>query len=629
MQIKKRIAIIYLVIIFCFAMLFIRLAYVKIEYNEEYYYKALDLWTRNVKSNLQRGEIYDRNNNLIVGNKITNTVYVIPKQVVDKRATSKELSKILNVDENKIFNDINKNVSIVELKKYGKNLDFATATAISKLNIKGVYLLNDSVRDYVYGNTLAQTLGIVGIDNQGITGLEYIYDELIKGSSNILNIYSDGHGNLLDDFSISYNESELGYNLYLTIDLAIQLSLERVMYNAYTKYDAEWILGLVMNPKTSEIYAIGNYPTFDLNNYQDYNQELYNRNLPIFQSYEPGSTWKFVTFSAGLEEKVFSLEEEFYDPGYYIVDGVRIRDWKAGGHGKETYLNVIENSCNPGFINIGLRLGKEKLFSYIDKYGFGKKTGIDLLGESSGIIFDLDNVGNVELATTAFGQGVSVTPIQLVNAFSAGINGGMLNKPFIVKGIGKSYNDMIETNVKNVRRVISEDTSKTLAYALESVVARGTGRSSYIDGYRVGGKTGTAQVVKDGKYSEGDYILSFIGAGPMDDPEVVCYIAIKHPKNTIQYGGVVAAPLVQEVLIDAFSILGTEKRSDGIEFNPRYYIDKKTFVVDSYVGKKISQINRYTNYEIIIEGTGDEIIAQLPGAGEKIIEGGYVILYTN
>jgi stage V sporulation protein D (sporulation-specific penicillin-binding protein) len=278
MQIKKRIAIVYLVIIFSFAMLFIRLAYVKIEYNDEYYYKALDLWTRNIKSNLQRGEIYDRNNNLIVGNKITNTVYVIPKQINDKRATSKALANIFGVDENIIFNDINKNVSIVELKKYGKNIDFSKATAISKLNIKGVYLLNDSVRDYAYGNTLAQTLGIVGIDNQGITGLEYIYDELIKGSTNTLNIYTDGHGNLLDDFSIDYKENELGYNLYLTIDLAIQLSLERVMYNAYTKYDAEWILGLVMNPKTSEIYAIANYPTFDLNNYQEYDQELYNRN---------------------------------------------------------------------------------------------------------------------------------------------------------------------------------------------------------------------------------------------------------------------------------------------------------------------------------------------------------------
>ena len=609
--------------------MFIRLAYVKIEYNEEYYYKAIDLWTRNIKTNLQRGLIYDRNNNLIVGNQVTNTVYVIPKQIKDKRLVAEKLSTILKVDENTIFNDINKNVSIVELKKYGKNISITNAIEISKLNLKGVYLLNDSIRDYVYGNVLAQTLGIVGVDNQGITGLEHIYDEIIKGSSNILNIYTDGHGNLLNDFPISYNESDLGYNLYLTIDIGLQLSLERVMHNAFIKYNAEWILGLVMNPKTSEIYAIGNYPTFDMKNYQEFNQELYNRNLPIFQSYEPGSTWKFVTFSAGLEEHVFSLDEEFYDPGYYIVDGVRIRDWKAGGHGKETYLNVIENSCNPGFINIGLRLGKEKLFSYIEKYGFGSKTNIDLLGESTGIIFDINNIGNVELATTSFGQGVSVTPIQLVNAFSAGINGGILNKPYIVKGIGKTNSNYIETKPKEVRRVISEETSKTLSYALESVVARGTGRSSYIEGYRVGGKTGTAQVVKDGKYSSGEYILSFIGAGPMDDPEVVCYIAIKSPKNTIQYGGVVAAPLVKEVLIDAFTILGIDKRNNGIEFIPRYYIDKRVFNVENYIGKTIKEINRYTNYEIIIEGTGNKVIAQLPEYGEKIVEGGYVILYTD
>lgn len=613
---------------FCFALLIIRLGYIKIAYNEKYYNKALDLWTRNIKSNVQRGNIYDRNNNLIVGSKITNSVFVIPSQVKDKEKTAKLLSKVLNKDYNLILSTISKNTSIVDLKKEGKNISQDTATKIVELDLDGVYLVTDSIRDYLYDDLLAPTLGIVGIDNQGITGLEYVYDKLIGSEKNSLNLYTDAHGNSLVDFTTSYNKSTLSNNLYLTVDLAIQLSLERVLKEAYLKYNPEWVLGIIMNPKTSEIYGIANLPSFDLENYQNYDQEVYNRNLPIFMSYEPGSTWKFVTFSAGLEEDVFSLDETFYDPGYYIVDGVRIKDWKAGGHGKETYLNVIENSCNPGFINIGLRLGKDKLFSYIDKYGFGKKTGVDLLGESSGIIFNKEKIGNVELATTSFGQGVSVTPIQLVNAFSAAINGGILHKPYIVKGVGLSYYEMVETKSEIINQVISSETSKKLAYSLESVVARGTGRGAYISDARIGGKTGTAQVVKDGKYSEGEYILSFIGAGPMDDPEVVCYIAIKSPKNTIQYGGVVAAPLVKEVLIDCYSILDIPYRNDGIEFVPRYYIDKRLFTVDNYVGLDIKKINKYTNYEIIIEGNGTKVLAQLPDAGEKIIEGGYVILYT-
>ena len=628
MVVKKRVAVIYLIMIFCFSLLIIRLGYIKIAYNEEYYNKAMDLWTRNIKSNVQRGNIYDRNNNLIVGSRITNSVFVIPSQVKDKTKTAKLLANILNSDYNSILTEISKNTSIVQLKKDGRNISIEKATKIVELNLDGVYLITDSVRDYLYDDLLAPTIGIVGSDNQGITGLEYVYDSLIGVEKNILNLYTDAHGNSLLDFTTSYNKSTLSNNLYLTVDLAIQLSLERVLKEAVSKYDPEWILGIVMNPKTSEIYAIANLPSFDLENYQEYSQELYNRNLPIFMSYEPGSTWKFVTFSAGLEEEVFSLDETFYDPGYYVVDGVKIKDWKVGGHGKETYLNVIENSCNPGFINIGLRLGKDKLFSYIENYGFGKKTGVDLLGESSGIIFNKEKIGNVELATTSFGQGVSVTPIQLVNAFSAAINGGILHKPYIVKGIGTSYYEMVETKNEIINQVISSETSKKLAYSLESVVARGTGRGAYISDARIGGKTGTAQVVKDGKYSEGEYILSFIGAGPMDDPEVVCYIAIKSPKNTIQYGGVVAAPLVKEVLIDCYSILDIPYRNDGIEFVPRYYIDKRLFTVDNYVGLDIKKINKYTNYEIIIEGTGSKVLAQMPDAGEKIIEGGYVILYT-
>ena len=241
-----------------------------------------------------------------------------------------------------------------------------------------------------------------------------MYNDYLKGEKGGISIYTDAHGANMGDLTSYYVDAKSGNDLYLTIDLDIQLSLERVMKNASVRYDPTEISGIIMDPNTSEVLAMASYPSFYPENYQEYPQEIYNRNLPIWSNYEPGSVFKIVTFSAGLEEKKFSLTENFYDPGYRIVAGVRIRDWKAGGHGKETFLEVIQNSCNPGFMEIGERLGTEKLFSYIKAYGFGVKTGIDILGESSGIIFKEENVGPVELATSSFGQGNSVTMIQLV-----------------------------------------------------------------------------------------------------------------------------------------------------------------------------------------------------------------------
>ncbi len=375
------------------------------------------------------------------------------------------------------------------------------------------------------------------------------------------------------------------------------------------------------------------YPSFDPVNYQDYSQEVYNRNLPIWKSYEPGSVFKIVTYAAGLEEGKFTFEDRFYDPGYTIVDGARIKDWKPGGHGDESMLEVIMNSCNPGFIEIGQRLGKEKLFEYIDNFGFGQKTGIDLLGESTGIVFDLENVGPVELATSSFGQGNSTTPIQLVQAASAAVNGGNLMKPYIVKSIGlNSINEITSFEPSVVRRVISQETSSKMRYALEMVSAKGTGRGAYIDGYRVGGKTGTAQKVgSDGQYMDNNYILSFLGMAPMNNPEVAVYAAIDNPKNTIQFGGVVAAPIVKGVLENILPILGVEKQTDDqIDLDYRWYIDTRYVAVDSFIGKDVSGIKSYNypNYMFKVVGNGDTVRNQIPAAGERIPEGSTVILYT-
>lgn len=615
--------------LFLFIILLSKVGFIIFTKGEEYIDRAYDLWTRNIPVSYKRGRILDCNGKLIVGNTISPSLSIIPKQIENKEYTINYLSTILNVPREKLEPHFNKNVSVELIKPEGKNIDLNKAKQIIAEGLKGVYISGDVVRYYPYGNVLSHVLGIVGSDNQGLTGLEYVYDSLLKGEKGSINIFTDAHGMKIDNLDDSYTSSSGGVDIYLTVNIDLQIALETVLDNAASLYDSEETLGLMLNPKTSEVMAICSRPNFDLVNYQDYPVETYNRNLPIWMTYEYGSTFKFVTYTAGLEEKVFNTNEHFFCSGFRVVDGTRIRDWKAGGHGDETFFEVMQNSCNPGFMEIGLRLGKEKLFEYIKAYGFGDYTKIDLLGESKGILFDTNRVGNVELATSSFGQGNSGTAIQLVNAACAAVNNGNLNTPYIVKGIGTQGAILYETETHFVRKVISDETSETLRNALERVVSLGTARSAYVEGYRVGGKTGTAQIPVNGVYLENTYILSFLGIAPMNDPRVSCYIAIKAPKTYVQYGGVVVAPLVKDVLTQSFSILGIEKQEGGIPIDSRWYVDNFYYEVENYIGKSTKQVLNHPYYKIKIIGEGNNIIDQTPKKGERIIGGSYVYLYTN
>lgn len=629
-SLKKRFFCLYIIMILFSLFLIIRLSYLKIYTKDDYYERALNLWTRSAPVEGRRGNIYDRNGKLIVGSELAPTVVVIPKQIKDVEDASLKLAKILECDKKEIKKHLTKKVSVEILKPIGQKISVEKALKIAEMKIEGVYLVSDTKRNYPYGHYLAQVIGICGIDNQGITGIEYIYDEYLKGENGAVKIFTDAHGNLIDDLTGYYQNATSGMDIYLTIDLDLQITLERILDNAIARYNADEIMAIMIHPKTGEILAMASRPTFNPANYQDYDQSLYNQNLTIWKSFEPGSTFKIVTFAAGLEEKVFRLDEKFIDPGYMIIDGARIKDWKAGGHGSETFLEVLQNSCNPGFMTIGLRLGKERLFKYIKDFGFGSKTGIDLLGESTGIIFNENKIGNVELATSAFGQGNSTTAIQLITAASAAVNGGYLNQPGILYGIGNpKTNDIIYQDYPFTKRqVISEKTSKTVAESLEAVASLGTARSAYIEGYRVGGKTGTAQIAENGSYVSGKYILSFLGIAPMNNPQIACYMAVVNAKNTIQYGGVVVAPMVREALISSFSILNIEPAPGGIPLDARFWIDKKTYIVDNYIGMNIKKLVPTNKYTFTILGEGSEVIAQLPEAGYPIVEGGSVILYT-
>lgn len=595
----------FLIIILLFLIIIFKVFYIQVIDYKKLNKLSSDLWNRNLPIEANRGKILDRNYKELASSKTTVSLVLVPNQIKNKKLVSKELSKILNVSYEEIYKHVNKKVSIERVHPIGRRLSFEVADKINNLKLDGVYLLKESKRYYNYDKYMSQTMGFVGIDNQGLAGLELTYDKYLSGKSGMIKYTSDAKGNKLE-LDQKYEKPVDGMNVVLTIDLKMQKSLERELDNVVSKYNPDHAIGIVMNPNNGEVLAMSSRPNYSPSEYKKYNVEDINRNLPIWMMYEPGSTFKIITLSSALEEKVLNLEEHFYDPGYVKVENARIKCWKHGGHKDQTFLQVVENSCNPGFVRIGQKVGKEKLFDYIRLFGFGKKTNIDLSGEASGILFNLDKVGPVELATTAFGQGVSVTPIQQITAVSAAINGGILYKPYIVKSINEpETNSVIFKNKKKViRKVISKDTSDKVKYALESVVTNGTGRNAFIDKYRVGGKTGTAQKQENGKYMIGNYIVSFIGFLPANDPKVIVYIAIDNAKGATQYGGTIAAPVARNILKDSIDILNIKEPTGYSEKNYNFY-EKKYIQVSDVKGKTLSEaLKLLKDFKVEYTGSG-------------------------
>ena len=618
----------FLVVLIMFILVISKVFYIEvIEYNK-LNTLANSLWSRNLPISADRGEIFDRNGKIIATNITTTSLVFIPNQIVDKEAVAKDISEILGVSYEDILEHASKKTSIERVHPEGRQLSYDIAEKIDSLNYDGVYLLKESKRYYPYGNLLSHSLGYVGIDNQGLSGLELYYDEYLTGTSGAIKYFSDGKGHRLDLEEV-YEAPQSGMNLTLTIDLDIQMTIEKELDNLMSMYSPEDALIIAIDPNSGEILGMGNRPDFDPNNYQDYSVETINRNLAIWKTYEPGSTFKITTLSASLEEKKVNLfEDTFYDAGYVEVDGARIRCWKAGGHGAETFLQVVENSCNPGFVELGLRLGTETLYNYVQKFGFGAKTGIDLNGESNGILFKLNAMGPVETATTAFGQGISVTPIQQVRAVSAAINGGYLLKPHIVKTVSEpETNQVILNNEREVvRQVISKETSDLVKYALESVVANGSGHNAYIENYRVGGKTGTAQKVENGAYLVNNYILSFIGFMPANDPKILVYVAVNNPKGVTQYGGVVSAPPAKNILTTAIDVLDIKPDLEGMKREYLWY-ETKYIKLPNVMGMKLEEAKKLLKeFKLEYSGEGDTILYMSPEPEYYVKQGGTIKL---
>lgn len=613
-----------------FAALAIRLAYVQLWIGGELAQKAEDLWRRNIPFAAKRGEIWDRSGVRLTYNVSSPSIMAIPAQVKDARATAAELARVLQMNEEDIYKSLTKRESSVYIRPGGRKITEEKAAEVRNLKLPGIEVAEDNKRYYPFGSFASHILGFTGIDNQGLTGVEASYNSELRGINGSVSYLSDAAGREMPNTSEQYQPPKDGLNLQLTIDKNIQSYLERELDQAMVQHQAKNAIGIAMDPNTGEILAMSARPTYDPTNFREYPSEVYNRNLPIWMTYEPGSTFKIITLAAALEEKKVDLKRDsFFDPGFIEVGGARLRCWKKGGHGSQTFLQVVENSCNPGFVALGQRLGKESLFDYIRKFGFGQKTGIDLGGEENGIMFKLSRVGPVELATTAFGQGVSVTPIQQITAVSAAVNGGKLFEPHVAKAW---YNPETGEKVKSVepklvRQVISESTSKQVREALESVVAKGTGRPAFIDGYRVGGKTGTAQKVIGGRYSPDEHIVSFIGFAPADDPKIVVYVAVDDPAG-IQFGGLVAAPIVKNVMSDALRYMGVEPRKDQLEREYRYG-ETRLVEVPDLVGHTVSDIYEDMNMNFRLEkfGSGDEVISQAPKAGDRVEQGSTIRIY--
>lgn len=628
--IHKRIKIVLLIVLFIFAIIIAKVFYIEVIDYKKLNSLASGLWSRNLPIEADRGNIYTVDGEAIASNLTTTSLVFIPNQIKNKDLVAEKISEILDVPKGKIEEHLYKKSMMERVHPEGRRLSYEIADKIENLHFDGVYLLKESKRYYPHNEMLSHVLGYVGIDNQGLSGLELEYDDILTGEYGSIQYFSDAKGNNLERNSV-YVEPEDGLDIYLTVDYGIQSSIERELDNVVLRYNPDGAWAIAMDPNTGAILGMSSRPNFNPNSYKDYDTETINRNMAIWASYEPGSTFKILTLSAAVNEgKVDLLKDTFYDGGSVNVDGARIKCWKHGGHGSQTFLEVVQNSCNPGFVELGNRLGKETLFDYINKFGYGKKTGIDLNGEATGILFSLDKVGPVELATTAFGQGVSVTALQQVVAVSAAINGGTLYKPYIVKRVAYHENGQIIKEVKpTIARdnIVTKDTSEKVRMTLESVVSLGTGRNAYIDGYRVGGKTGTAQKVNNGIYMQGNYIVSFIGFLPANDPKIVVYLAIDNPKGVTQYGGTVSAPIVKNIMEDAITSLNIEKQDGGTEKKYQWY-DKKYYTVPNVVGKsKKEATSMLKSFSVEYSGSGDVVVSQSPDSDSRIAEGEKVRLY--
>ena len=535
----------------------IRLVYLMGFRSDYYYEKAEDLHERERDIKGARGKILDSQGKVLAANKTVCTVSVIHSQVTDSEKVIRVLVDKLGIDEEKIRKKVEKVSSIERIRT---NVEKETGDAIREENLAGVKVDEDYRRYYPYGSLASRVLGFTGGDNQGIIGLEVKYEEILKGKSGKILTVTDARGIELNGMGEKREEPEAGNNLRISLNADIQEFVQQEALRVMEEKQAERVSILLMNPQNGEILACANVPEFDLNDPFTLNtdtetsgmtdrekQDLLNqmwRNPCLNDTYEPGSTFKIITMAAGLEEKVVSLEDRFYCPGYKLVDDRRIHCANRRGHGSQNFVEGAQNSCNPVFIEVGLRLGVDRYYHYFRKFGLLEKTGVDLPGEAGTIMHQKKNMGNVELATVSFGQSFQITPVQLATTVSSLINGGRRITPHFGVAVENPEGNRIEELEYPVKTgILSEKTSQEIRYILEKVVSVGSGKNAAIEGYSIGGKTATSQTLPR---SANRYISSFLGFSPAEDPQILALCIIHDPKG-IYYGGTIAAPVVRRI----------------------------------------------------------------------------------
>lgn len=569
---RKRVLAAFLALIAVFFALFIRLFVLMIVDGGELKAKAAEQWYRDLPLKAARGNIVDRNGQILADNKDVFTLYARPNAVKNKQETADELSSALSLDRDRVLEKLNSSVGEVTIKR---KIDAETAYALREKHTAGLYYTLDTERNYPYGSALSQIIGFTNIDNVGQSGLESYYDKYLTGVDGFAYTSTDIAGRETDDTATKYVPGIPGCNVTLSVDINVQSFAESAVKAASAEFNAKSASMIVMDPSTGGIIAMAKSPSFDLNEPPRNNLELLNelsRNTMIVDMYEPGSTFKIFTTAAALEAGVVSDSDTFFCAGSRTVDGQRIRCWRSIGHGSQHLADGVKNSCNCVFMDLALRLGTERFYDALNKFGLGQKTDVDFAGESSGILMNKENVKPVDLARIGFGQAVAVTPLQLITGVCSVINGGTLYRPYLVSEV-TTYDgtSVAKREPIAVRKTVSEDVSKRMREYLVGVVKNGGGSKAGVSGYVIGGKTGTAQKYAGGGIAQGKYVSSFIGFAPADDPKYAVLMIVDEPQGYMYYGSLVAAPYAGAVfqkIFDYAAIEPTEKEATEFTFMP-------------------------------------------------------------
>lgn len=629
-SLQKRLISVFLLITFIFLLLIGRLFKVQVSDSEWLQAKAAEQWYRDLPLNATRGGINDANGVTLATSYSTYDVYVKPSRVENVKEVALTLNRVLGIEYDKAYTKAcSIQFSEVLIKQ---QVDDGLAKKLINANVKGIVLSENSKRYYPYGDMLTQVLGYTTIDNVGQSGLELYYNEYLKGINGYALEESDVHGVKVDNSLSTYIPSIAGCGLNLTIDINIQKLCEDALMELCKDHAPKTATAIVMNPKTGEIVAMASKPSFDLNNIpRDNVSELMqnSKNLSIVDVYEPGSTFKVLTMAMALEEGVSTEEERFYDPGYRIVDGEKIKCWKLTGHGSQTLTEGLCNSCNSVLVDLALRLGKEKLYEYYSKFGFGKTLGVDFSGESAGILMDIESAKKVDYARMGFGQAIAVTPLQLISAICSVLNGGELLKPYFVKSITDANGNIVASAEKTVlQRTISQSTSERIKTMLEAVINQSYGIETFIPGYRISGKTGTSQKYEAGAINN-KYVSSFVGAFPADDPEYVLLVIADEPSSGHYYGSIVATPYAKMIFQGIIDYKHYTPNQDTLESD----IEKmeKNILLPNLVGLSITEAcNTLTKLGLLyeIENDGNNVIAQFTPPNTYVYKGAVILLTT-